>query len=182
MQDTWRAYVELLTGVTEASRKRAQDLVARAVGVGGATAVQAQAISEEIISAAVSSRGALLTTIRGEVEGALGRMGLAGADDVDALSRRVDRLESQVAQLRVEAATAAGAATVVRSSTPTVGSAAAPAARPVVKKAVRKAAKKATPAGGASPGGTAAPAQGGPSSGAPSPAADGATSVKGSGA
>ncbi|MFE9657654.1 hypothetical protein [Micromonospora sp. NPDC006431] len=100
MQDAWRAYLELAMGLTEAPRKKAQDTVRRAVGQGGATAAQLQALAEELVSTGLANREALTKLIRFEVDRALGAVGLATADEVAELTRRVHELERQLREAR----------------------------------------------------------------------------------
>ncbi|MFF0723050.1 phasin family protein [Micromonospora sp. NPDC003816] len=93
MQDAWRAYLELAMGLTEAPRKKAQDAVRRLAGSTGATAAQLQTLAEELRSTGAENREALTKLVRFEVERALGAVGLATADEVEELERRVRELE-----------------------------------------------------------------------------------------
>ncbi|MEU6078795.1 hypothetical protein [Micromonospora sp. NPDC047074] len=96
MQDAWRAYLELAMGLTEAPRKKAQDAARRLVGSGGATAAQLQSLAEELISTSAANREALTKLVRFEVDRALGAVGLATADEVAELTRRVHELEREL--------------------------------------------------------------------------------------
>ncbi|MFC3502003.1 hypothetical protein ACFOOK_13670 [Micromonospora krabiensis] len=152
MQDAWRAYLELAMGLTEAPRKKAQDVVRRLAGSGGATAAQLQALGEELVSTGMANRDALTKLVRFEVDRALGAVGLATAEEVADLTRRVHELERQLREAR--AATSAsgpegGPATPVPSGPePTPASASgpmtsggdvsAPVSQPPAKKAVAK--------------------------------------------
>ncbi|MDG4809301.1 hypothetical protein O7634_21350 [Micromonospora sp. WMMD1120] len=100
MQDAWRAYLELAMGLTEAPRKKAQDVARRLVGSGGATAAQLQALGEELVSTSAANREALTKLVRFEVDRALGAVGLATADEVAELTRRVRDLERQLREAR----------------------------------------------------------------------------------
>lgn len=100
MQDAWRAYLELAMGLTEAPRKKAQDVVRRVVGSGGTTAAQLQALGEELVSTGMANRDALTKLVRFEVDRALGRVGLATAEEVAELTRRVQDLERQLREAR----------------------------------------------------------------------------------
>ncbi|GHJ08835.1 hypothetical protein TPA0907_32020 [Micromonospora humidisoli] len=100
MQDAWRAYLELALGLTEAPRKRAQDAARRLAGTGGATAVQLQALAEELFATGVANREALTKLVRFEVDRALGAVGLATADEVAELTRRVHDLERQLREAK----------------------------------------------------------------------------------
>ncbi|MGW0216804.1 hypothetical protein ACWDXH_20690 [Micromonospora chokoriensis] len=100
MQDAWRAYLELAMGLTEAPRKKAQDVARRLVGSGGATAAQLQALGEELVTTGAANREALTKLVRFEVDRALGAVGLATADEVAELTRRVHDLERQLREAR----------------------------------------------------------------------------------
>ncbi|MEU4480471.1 hypothetical protein AB0F68_20810 [Micromonospora sp. NPDC023966] len=110
MQDAWRAYLELAMGLTEAPRKKAQDAVKRVVGQGGATAAQLQTLAEELVSTGLANREALTKLVRFEVDRALGAVGLATADEVAELTRRVHDLERQLREAKVTGAPEAAAA------------------------------------------------------------------------
>ncbi|MET8373929.1 hypothetical protein ABZU42_29970 [Micromonospora profundi] len=158
MQDAWRAYLELAMGLAEAPRKKAQDAVRRLVGSGGATAAQLQALGEELVTTGAANREALTKLVRFEVDRALGAVGLATADEVAELTRRVHDLERQLREARAtEQATtpAAGPATEPPARptpqpdptrvaspdeglVPSDGPAGAPVSAPVAKKAVAK--------------------------------------------
>ncbi|MFI7593621.1 hypothetical protein [Micromonospora sp. NPDC049359] len=107
MQDAWRAYLELALGLAEAPRKKAQDAVRRVVGTGGATAAQLQALGEELVSTSAANRESLTKLVRFEVDRALGAVGLATADEVAELTRRVRDLERQLREARATESPAA---------------------------------------------------------------------------
>lgn len=124
MQDAWRSYLALAMGLTEVPRKKAQETARRLVGAGGATAVQLQALAEEIVSTSAANRGALTKLVRFEVERALGAVGLATADEVSDLTRRVRELERQLRGVRTgePAADGAGGAATGTATGPVVAS------------------------------------------------------------
>jgi polyhydroxyalkanoate synthesis regulator phasin len=135
MQDAWRAYLELAMGLTEAPRKKAQDAVRRVVDQGGATAAQLQALAEELVATGMANREALTKLIRFEVDRALGAVGLATADEVAELARRVRELERQLREAR----NAPTAVPPAPAAAPTSGVPAAPTGPlPAQKKAVAK--------------------------------------------
>ncbi|WP_406043895.1 hypothetical protein OG799_05980 [Micromonospora sp. NBC_00898] len=139
MQDAWRAYLELAMGLTEAPRKKAQDAVRRVVGQGGVTAGQLQALAEELVSTGLANREALTKLVRFEVDRALGAVGLATADEVAELTRRVHELERQLREAKTVPADASAAAPVSTvpgrpAPTPTT----AVAKKTVAKKAIAK--------------------------------------------
>ncbi|MGY3520930.1 hypothetical protein ACVMYR_32015 [Micromonospora sp. PTRAS2] len=139
MQDAWRAYLGLAMGLTEAPRKKAQDVVRRVVGSGEATATQLQALAEELVSTGAANREALTKLVRFEVDRALGAVGLATADEVAELTRRVHELERQLREARTGPAEPAPQSPAPQASAPQPPAAepsASPA--PVAKKAVAK--------------------------------------------
>ncbi len=138
MPDAWRAYLEMALGLTEAPRKRAQQVVGELANRGGATAAQLQGLVDDLMSAGVANREALTNIVRHEVDRALGVVGLATAEEVDELTTRVRGLERELRQARASAAgTDTGAGTRVEQP--------APLPRKVAKKAVAEKAVKATP-------------------------------------
>ncbi len=146
MQDAWRAYLELAMGLTEAPRKRAQDAVRRVVGQSGATAAQLQALAEELVSTGMANREALTKLIRFEVDRALGAVGLATADEVAELTRRVHELERQLREAKATSAAPTGPAAAPGGAEPAAAQAAQAPATPskaapsktVAKKAIAK--------------------------------------------
>ncbi|MGC4757556.1 hypothetical protein [Micromonospora trifolii] len=150
MQDAWRAYLELAMGLAEAPRKKAQDVARRLVGSGGATAAQLQALGEELVTTGAANREALTKLVRFEVDRALGAVGLATADEVAELTRRVHDLERQLREARSTEPAGAPTAGPRPQPDPTVAArpgsdlvpsdapAGAPVSAPVAKKAVAK--------------------------------------------
>lgn len=97
-QDAWRAYLEMALGLTEASRKKATKAVKRALGKGGATAEQLQEMADELLKTSAANREAMTKLVRYELDRALGRVGLATAEEVSELTARVRQLEAELAQ------------------------------------------------------------------------------------
>jgi polyhydroxyalkanoate synthesis regulator phasin len=118
MQDAWRAYLELALGATETSRKKAQKVARRLVGKSGATAAQLTAIAEEMVTTSAANREALVKLIRFEIDKALGRVGLATADEVAELNARVRNLEVELRAERARAEAAEAAATAPAATAP----------------------------------------------------------------
>ena len=171
MQDAWRAYLEMALGLTEAPRKRAQQVAGELVNRGGATAAQLQGLVEDLLSTGVANREALTNIVRYEVDRALGLVGLATVDEVSDLNKRVRDLERQLkdAQARATAAEDGEAAPA----------AVVPPAKTVAKKAVaRKAAPNAMPAAAAQTTNTM-PAAAGPTTPPPRKVAKKAAPAKG---
>jgi polyhydroxyalkanoate synthesis regulator phasin len=106
MQDAWRAYLELAMGLTEASRKRAEQVARDLLGRGGATAAQLQSAAEELVTTSRANRENLAKLVRYELDRALGAVGLATAEEVSGLAARVRRLEHDLREVSRRAATA----------------------------------------------------------------------------
>jgi polyhydroxyalkanoate synthesis regulator phasin len=130
MQDAWRAYLDLALGLTETSRKKATKVVKKLVGRGGVTAEQLQSMAEELVSTSLANREALTRMVRYELERALGRVGLATTEEVNALTARVHELEQELTEAR--------AAKVVAESVAVESVAEVAAPRKVAKKTVAK--------------------------------------------
>ncbi|MFY1649861.1 phasin family protein [Solwaraspora sp. WMMB762] len=118
MRDAWRAYLELALGLTEASRKKAEQTARSLVGKGGATAAQLQAVAEDLLSAGTANRESLTRLVRAEVDRALGAVGLVKAEEVVALRARIDRLEADMERARSRAAAASAAAATAEAAIP----------------------------------------------------------------
>ncbi|MEV6348493.1 hypothetical protein [Actinoplanes sp. NPDC051851] len=130
MPDAWRAYLDLALGLTEAPRKRAQKVAGDLLTRGGATAVQVQGLVEDLLSAGGANREALTSIVRYEVDRALGRVGLATAEEVAELTGRVHDLERRLREAQA------------RVSSPEPGTHSAPEAPATASSTVRKAAVK----------------------------------------
>jgi polyhydroxyalkanoate synthesis regulator phasin len=96
MQDAWRAYLELALGLTEASRRKAEQAARDLLARGGATAAQFQSAVEELLQTSRANRAELVKLIRYEVDRTLGKVGLATVEEVEALSARVRELERRI--------------------------------------------------------------------------------------
>jgi polyhydroxyalkanoate synthesis regulator phasin len=147
MRDAMRGYLNAASGLTELTRKRAQELAQSllsatgAAGGGGAVAHQVSTLAEELVSAARSNRHAVQEMIRGEVEMAVGRLGLVPASELAAARKQIAQLESAVAELRRSTSTGGGA--TAGSGTAGSGTAGAGATRSrPPRAAVKKAATK----------------------------------------
>lgn len=136
--DDLRSYLQMASGLTEATTGKAREIVSDLMAQGlslTAKAVpapemmgQVQELAEDLVSTSRENREALLGLIRAEVDRAVGRMGFVREDELAALRRHVQRLEQQLADVRV----AAGAAATPPAATPpaTTPAAAAPAGAP----------------------------------------------------
>jgi polyhydroxyalkanoate synthesis regulator phasin len=135
-QEAWRAYLELAIGATDATRKKATKAVRQLVGKGAVSGEQLQSMAEDLLRTSSASREAMANLVRFELEKALGRIGLATADEVNALSAKVRELDA-----KLRAATAVPPNALESLDGPPVG-AEVVAKHTVAKKAV---AKKAVP-------------------------------------
>jgi polyhydroxyalkanoate synthesis regulator phasin len=144
MQEAWRAYLDLALGFTETSRKRALKVAKKLVGRGGATAEQLQSMAEDLVNTSLANRESLVRLVRFELDKALGRVGLATAEEVAELTKRVRELEEELKVAR------AGTAPVVTApmDDELAASAAVPAAAAPARTVRKVVAKKAvtTPA------------------------------------
>lgn len=144
MQDAWRAYLELALGVTEASRKKAAQVVRSLAEQSGAKVEDLQGMTEELLGAGLANRESLIKLIRFELDRALGKIGLATSEEVDDLKEKIRDLELRLREAKEQAAAAEEAAEQTRTEQPTT--AAAPAPKKVAKKAPAKKTVKRTTA------------------------------------
>jgi len=132
VKDALKGYLALASGLTEVTRQKATSAAKALVAQGEATAGQVSGLADDLLSQSKSNREALTALVRFEVDKALGRVGLASADEVTELTARVRQLEGQLRE-----ATKPAKASATK----------APAKRAPVKKApVKKAPVKKAPA------------------------------------
>jgi len=141
VQDAVKAYLELAMGLTEASKKRAEKTVKKVtrelLGRGGTTASQLQGLAEDLVNTGMANREAVNRLVRVEMDRALGRLGLATADDVATLADRLDALERQLRDAQAGSpATHAAAETAAKKAEPVAAATTAPAKKVVAKKTV----------------------------------------------
>jgi len=138
--DDLRNYLQMASGLTEATTAKAKDVVTGLISTGISTGMslgskaapapemmgQVQELADDLVATSKNNRDMLTAMIRSEVDKAVGRMGFVREDELAALRRHVQRLEQQVADLRdaTEAApaepTSAPAAASATSSAPSV--------------------------------------------------------------
>jgi polyhydroxyalkanoate synthesis regulator phasin len=144
-RDAWRTYLELALGLTEASRKKAKKAIKSLVNQSGASVDQVKSLTEELVETSLANREAIAKMVRGELDRALGVVGLASAEEVAELNDRVTELERrlQTAENAAEKAAPATPGPVP----PTVPPAKDTATKALAKKtATKAAAAKTTPA------------------------------------
>ncbi len=86
--------LEGLVGVTSLTRRGAESIVRTLVQQGEVAADRAERAVDELLARSERNRSALAELVRTETERAVGRLGLARQEDVDALAERVARLEA----------------------------------------------------------------------------------------
>ena len=119
MLDDLRSYLQMATGLTEATTAKAKEVVTGLLSQGMSLSAKAmpapemmgqvQELADDLVSTSRNNREMLVGMIRAEVDRAVGRMGFVREDELAALRRHVQRLEKQLADL--EAATVAAAST-----------------------------------------------------------------------
>jgi polyhydroxyalkanoate synthesis regulator phasin len=130
MRDALRGYLALATGLTEVTRARATDAAKTLVAQGEATAEQMQSLALDLVATSQSNRAALTALVRYEIDRTLSRLGLATAEEVAAMTARLQTVEVELRALR---------ATVAAETAPSKGAAATAGASPATKKAASRA-------------------------------------------
>ena len=125
MRDALKSYLALAGGVTDLTRQRALAAARALVSQGEATAEQVGGLAEELLAHTRQNREAVAALVGFEVDRALGRVGLATAEEVNQLRQRVLELEQQVkakaAPAKAAPAKAAPAASSGASGAPNAG-------------------------------------------------------------
>ncbi len=113
MLDDLRTYLQLASGVTEATTSKARDAVSALLAQGLSLSTRAmpapemmgqvQELADDLVTTSRNNREMLVGMIRAEVDRAVGRMGFVREDELAALRRHVQRLEKQIADLDVSA-------------------------------------------------------------------------------
>ena len=107
--ETVRGYAQLANGLGDVTRQRASQVARQIVEQGGVVvtgvassagsadvAKQVQGLAEDLLATARTNRDLLIGLIRTEVERTVNRMGLVGADELNAMARVVERLQNQL--------------------------------------------------------------------------------------
>jgi DNA-binding protein HU-beta len=128
---TWHRYVETASGLTEVTRRRAEQIVRSLVKQGEIAAENMERAVEDLLARSEENRKAVTSLVKSESERAVARFGLARKRDVERLEKQVGRLEAELRDLR-------GARKATKKS-----AAAKRAAKKSTKKSTKKAAKKA---------------------------------------
>ncbi|ADD44086.1 conserved hypothetical protein [Stackebrandtia nassauensis DSM 44728] len=148
MQDAWRAYLELALGLTEASRKKATQIIKSLAEQSGEKVEDLQGMAQELLSQGMANRENVVKLVQFELDKALDKVGLATKDEVADLKSRVRQLEEELRQARRQSES--GEPSAAKPAKKTVKKAAAKkttakkaTAKKVVKKTAKKTAKKA---------------------------------------
>ena len=137
MLDDLRNYLQLASGLTEATTAKAKEVATGLLSTGlsmSSKAVpppemmgQVQELADDLVATSKNNRDMLTAMIRAEVDKAVGRMGFVREDELAALRRHVQRLEHELGDVQRELA-ARAAAPVVATSAPDEADAIADAA------------------------------------------------------
>lgn len=116
MLDDLRTYLQMATGVTEATTAKAREVVSGLLASGMALTAKAvpapdmvgqvQELADDLVETSRNNRELLTGTIRAEVDKAVGRMGFVREDELAAVRRHVQRLQVQVTELEQRMASA----------------------------------------------------------------------------
>ena len=101
--DALKNYLTIATGLTEVTRQRATEAAKALVASGEARAGSVTTLAEDLLALSKSNREAVTALVRFEVERGLGRVGVAGADAVDALTARLAAVEARLRELEAKA-------------------------------------------------------------------------------
>jgi polyhydroxyalkanoate synthesis regulator phasin len=137
VEKTWQKYVEAASGVTEVTRRRAEQVVRSLVKQGEIAADNMERAVEELLQRSEQNRKAVSTLVKAESERAVTRFGLARKRDLERLENQVERLEAQLRDLR-------GAKKATKKTAKKSAAAKRAAKKSAAKKATRKRAKKAS--------------------------------------
>jgi polyhydroxyalkanoate synthesis regulator phasin len=109
VMDALRGYVQLANGLTEVTKQKAQTAAKALLQQTGADALTTKVsdLADEIVATSKSNRQLLQAIVSNEVEGAVARLGFVRSEEVAALTRRVNALETELADAHTAAAAAA---------------------------------------------------------------------------
>ena len=112
MLDDLRTYLQMASGLTEATTAKAKDAVSGLLSSGLSLTTKAmpapemmgqvQELADDLVATSKNNRDTLTAMIRAEVDKAVGRMGFVREDELAALRRHVQRLERQIADIQTD--------------------------------------------------------------------------------
>jgi hypothetical protein len=104
-----RGYLQMASGLTEVTAAKAREIAMSLVGQGVNLSTKApdvvgqvQELADDLVATSKGNRDLLTGMIRTEVDKAVGRMGFVREDELAALRRHVQRLESEMSELRTD--------------------------------------------------------------------------------
>lgn len=108
---TLRNYLEMATGLTEATAAKAMEVAGSLIAQGMSLGTKQPAdmassvaqAADDLMAQSKTNRDLLIGLIRTEVDKAIGRVGFVREDELAALRARVEKVESQVATVEGEA-------------------------------------------------------------------------------
>jgi polyhydroxyalkanoate synthesis regulator phasin len=110
MLDDLRTYLQMATGMTEATTAKAREAVSGLLATGMSLTSKAvpapemmgqvQELADDLMTTSKNNREMLTAMIRSEVDKAVGRMGFVREDELAALRRHVQKLEGEVQELK----------------------------------------------------------------------------------
>jgi len=123
---TLRNYLEMATGLTEATAAKAMEvagsLIAQGMSLGtkqpADVASSVAQAADDLMEQSKSNRDLLVSLIRSEVDKAIGRVGFVREDELAALRARVDKVESSFAYSENNAASPAPNSEVAEAAIP----------------------------------------------------------------
>lgn len=150
MLDDLRNYLQMASGVTEATTSKAREAVSALLTQGLSLSSRAmpmpapemmgqvQELADDLVTTSRNNREVLVGMIRAEVDRAVGRMGFVREDELAALRRHVQRLEKQLADLERSSRTSTPSATSATPAAAETPAAETPAPETVAKPARKK--------------------------------------------
>lgn len=93
MNKEWQKYLDMASGLRDATQKRAEQVVRTLVKQGEIATDRAEKAVDELLSRSEANRKAISSVVRSETEKAVERLGLVRQKDLQALERKVEKLE-----------------------------------------------------------------------------------------
>jgi polyhydroxyalkanoate synthesis regulator phasin len=100
VNDALKGYLALASGLTEVTKAKATAAAKAVVAQGGNAAGTVTGLADDLLAQSRSNREALTALVKFEVDKALGRVGLASADEVSELTARIRSLEGQLREAK----------------------------------------------------------------------------------
>lgn len=95
MANAWDRYLQAASGLTEVTRKKAEQVVRTLVRQGEIAAERAEKTIDELLKRSEQNRKAIGSLVRAETERTVARLGLARQRDVERLERRLAEVEKK---------------------------------------------------------------------------------------